>query len=209
MYKLLTLVGILFSTAIVFAQTPALPVESAYVATMSLTTYVQDSLSVALREAREVANHVHGRGQFFGRHATQAGNVWALWDTLGTFHCTAGTGMAWGDTIKVLGSSDTPKISGMTYFDLHRVFLSMNSSDSLYAARLIYGATNASVELAAGHYVSFPFKFDSSAQISSGEPFEITMPRIPAGQKVWVQIKCKQDNATAKFLFSLHEYPQR
>jgi hypothetical protein len=167
-----------------------------------MTKTITDSVGV-------IADHFHVLEQWFGRHSTQAGNNWALTDTLGAFHVVAGTSMAFGDTVKILGSADTPYRTGMVFFDMHRCLLVACSADSLYEARIIYGATNATAAVVAKQYSTFYFKFDSAnPQTSAGTPFEIKMPRLATGTKVWMQLKCVTNSATAKFLFGLHEYDQ-
>lgn len=169
----------------------------------------QDAAIKAEQEAFAAEHHNHNMEVWVGRHATQAGNNWALPDTLGGFRATAGTAMAWGDTGKIIGSADTPFRAGNKKFDLHRAFLTQTSSDSLYAARIIFGTTNASAAVAAKQYTVFYFKSDSAnPQTSAGVPFDLVMMQVDDGTKVWMQIKCVANSATARLFFGYHEYPR-
>lgn len=162
-----------------------------------------------LDETEEIEHHFHSKECWFGRHATQAANAWALKDTLGAYQLTAGTAMAYGDTMKILGSSDTPCTAGNRFFDLHEFFLTDASSDSTYAIRFIYGSTNASAAVAAGQSTTSIFRADSTnPQHSPAVTQTVQQIRLPVGTKVWAQIKCKDNSETARILVGIHEYAE-
>lgn len=170
---------------------------------------LKDSVDVTLQEAREVAEHFHTKGRWFGRSALQAGNDWAKQDTLGVYLITSGDN-TWGvdaaDTTKVIGSDDTPTAAGNKYFDMHKIFVSASTSTSLWKIRFVWSDTNFADGLAAGNYSESIFMVASAASRLS--PVDIWMPRLPSGTKVWAQGWNATDNATLSFLVGIHEYIQ-
>ena len=172
---------------------------------------VDDSLSAVKKEIREVEKHIHGSEYWFGRHATQAANTWALSDTLGPFVATSGAAV-WGadaaDTVKVFGTDDTPHVGGMVKFDVHRVLISAVTVDTPFYFRLMWHETSASHAVAADQYTEVMFMSDvTNPQQSAGQPVDIMCPRLTAGTiKMWAQCLNATDNATMSFFVGIHEY---
>lgn len=168
-----------------------------------------DSLNATLQEAREVENHFHCKGRWFGRHATQAGNNWAKQDTLGVFVSTSGNN-TWGvdaaDTTFVFGSSDTPTVAGYTWFDMHKLFVTAATQTSVYKIRFVWSTTNFADGLAAGDYTETLVIVASAASRIS--PVDIWMPKLAAGTKMWAQCWNAVDNATISYYVGIHEYIQ-
>jgi hypothetical protein len=170
---------------------------------------IRDSLDVALQDARTVEDHFHSKGRWFGRHATQAGNTWALSDTLGVFVSTSGNN-TWGvdaaDTTKIFGSSDTPTIASYKYFDMHKIFVTTASQTSVYKIRFVWSTTTFAAGLTAGNYSeTIVIVASAAARIS---PSEIWMPKLASGTKVWAQAWNATDNATVSYFVGIHEYIQ-
>ncbi len=187
----------------------SLEAQNRSVSVKEFYTDVLDSLYSALKEAREVDNHFHTKGRWFGRHALQTGNNWAKQDTLGVFVATSGDN-TWGvdaaDTVKVFGSSDTPTVAGYNYFDAHKLFVTTASQTSIYKIRFVWSTTNFADGLAAGQYSETVCIVASAASRIS--PIEIMMPRLVSGTKLWAQAWNAVDNATISFLVGIHEYTQ-
>jgi hypothetical protein len=164
-------------------------------------------LKTVEQDTYETKNHIHGKEIWFGRHATQEDNVWALRDTLGLYRGISGAN-TWGvdaaDTVKVIGSSDTPVQAGKKYFDMHKIFISASSQTDLWKIRFVWSTTNFAAGLAAGNISETVVTVNSAAARFS--PVQIMMPHLAAGTKVWAQVWNDTDNATLDFLVGIHEY---
>jgi hypothetical protein len=174
-----------------------------------ITTNLQASLDTIEEEVKEVEEHIHTRERWFGKSADQSGNDWAL-DGLTPYQAISGNN-AYGsdadDEAKVLGTDDTPVITGMTVFDLHRVLVVHVSQDSVYKMRFVYGTGTMAAAISAGQTSEIMVKFDAAnPQQSAGIPFEVKMPRLAVDTKVWCQAWNATDDATVDFFIGLHEY---
>lgn len=153
----------------------------------------------------EIETHFHSRERWVGKSADQSGDDWAA-DNLTAFQCISGNGDYGGDAndeAKVLGADDTPIISGMVYFDLHRVLVSDASSITPYKIRIVYGTGTMAAAITAGQYTEVMMTPVASVRRS---PIDVPLPRQLAGTKVWMQCKNATNNATLDFFVGVHEY---
>lgn len=169
-------------------------------------TGVKDSLAY---KVNEIERHIHSRGRWCGISGDQSGNDWCA-DTLSPFQAISGAnayGSDANDEAKVLGTADTPIISGSAKFDLHRFLIVDVSADTPYKLRLVYGAGTMADAITALQYTEVMVMSDvTNPQRSSGTPFTLQVGRLDAGTKVWVQAWNVTDNATIDFLIEIHEY---
>jgi hypothetical protein len=166
------------------------------------------SNSLAYR-VHEIERHLHGRERWMGKSADQSGADWAA-DSLTPFRAISGDG-AYGadanDEAKVLGTSDTPVITGMVRYDLHRLMMVAASSDTVYKLRIVYGSGTMADAITAGQYSEICVMADAAAAQVPHDAFEIMMPRGYCGvTQVWIQAWNATNNATIDFLVALHEY---
>lgn len=157
-----------------------------------------------------VEKHFHSRERWFGKKAVQTATDWAD-DTITPYQAISGAGDYGGDAddeAQVIGTDDTPAISGSVRYDVHRVFITDVSQDSIYKLRVVYGAGTMADMITAGQYSEVLIKFDATnPQQSAGIPFDIHMPRLVCGSdKVWLQAWNAADNATVDFFVGIHEY---
>jgi len=168
--------------------------------------------SAVYQEVYEIDNHLHNMEIWFGKSADQSGNDWALEVSMTSFQAISGNadyGADANDEAKVLGTLDTPARSGKKYFDLHRIFVNAVSADTIYYLRIVYGTGTMAAAISALQYSVIIVKFDSANPTEgAGLPSDITMPRLSAGTKVWIQTKNATNNATIDFLVGIHEYDQ-
>lgn len=71
-------------------------------------------------EVVEIERHLHNRERWFGISGDQSGNDWAVEAGLNAFRAISGNGDFGSDAndeAKVLGTADTPAISGRTKHD--------------------------------------------------------------------------------------------
>ena len=112
------------------------------------------------------------------------------------------------DAALVLGTDDTPRITGMTRFDLHRLFIAAVSVNTPWKLRIIYGSGSMLEAIASGQYTEVVLaQDDTNPQQAVGIPVDVIMPRIHCEtDKVWVQVWNATNDATIDFLVGLHEY---
>jgi len=151
--------------------------------------------------------HVHNRERWFGKSGDQSGNDWAVPAGLTFFRAISGSADFGGDAndeALVLGTADTPAISGKTTFDLHRIMVEASSVATPWVLRVIYGSGTFSAMEALGQYSDVMI-----TEAKKGGPVELIMPRATCGtDKVWVRAKNATDNATIDFFVGSHEYDE-
>lgn len=160
-----------------------------------------------LDEIEIIESHIHGREHWFGISADQSGDNWGS-DTLLPFVVTSGDG-DYKDKTKLLGTDDTPIITGETYFDLDRILVTGVSENTVYKIRIIWGTGTMIDAISNNQFTEVLVKFDSTdPQLSAGIPFDIVMPRLTVGILVWAQVKNLVDDATLSFFIGLHGYAE-
>jgi len=170
---------------------------------------IQSSLENTYAEAYETEHHLHNRARWRGKLTSQTATDWAD-DNLLPFRAISGNntyGADANDEALVIGTADTPAISGMTKYDLHRIFVIDASSTTIYKLRIVYGSGTMAAAIAAGQFSEAMIKVDAAAGQTPNTSMEILMPRLTCGtDKCWVQAWNASNNATIDFLVGLHEY---
>jgi hypothetical protein len=160
-------------------------------------------------KVHELERHFHGRERWRGKAASQTATDWAA-DLLTPFRAISGANTYGGDAndeALVLGTDDTPIISGMVRYDLHRIMMVNASSQTAYKLRIVYGSGTMADAITAGQFSELVIMSDPAASQVPHDVFEVMMPRGTCGvTKVWVQAWNATDNATIDFLVGLHEY---
>jgi len=168
---------------------------------------VSNSLAYRVHEAER---HFHGRERWYGIvTGSQSATDWAG-NTLTPYRAISGLG-AYGtdanDEALILGTADTPTMSGNVKFDLHRIFIVASSSETTWKVQLIYGTGTMAEAIAADQFSTFMLKVDSAAASSPALPVDVMMPRGTCGvTKVWARGWNASNNATIDFFVGLHEY---
>lgn len=163
-------------------------------------------------EAEVTHQHIHSAESWFGKSADQSGNNWGTVATLTPYRAISGDGDFGSDTddeAKVLGSADTPVISGKQSFDLHRLLVDTVSEATTYVLWIIWGTGTMAEAIAAGQF-SYVYIIcdETKGKTAGGAPFPIQTLRLAAGTKFWIQCKNATDDATVDFFIGLHEYDQ-
>lgn len=189
------MVGLLLHNATIYAQ-------GGHVIDLNTETVVDDSVtavhskietrakalgdtltSIHTHLVNEIETDVHAKIKWFGRHATQAGTVWALQDTLGLFRSTSGAN-TWGidaaDTTKIFGSTNFT-----TDFDISYILIVANSATTVYKVRFVWSTTNFAAGLAAGN-ITETMSIPPAANARSA-PMQVGMVELTSGTKVWAQ----------------------
>ena len=121
----------------------------------------------------------------------------------GIFQIDAGNTI-YGAWLQVLGSTDTPIITGSAYFDLHSIIFTAAERNLPYVVQVAYGTSGAAA-LTAGTYTEAVFV--PAGGLFDVGPVDLHSRRHAAGTKVWVRCICPgQNTATMNFMIGLHEY---
>lgn len=167
------------------------------------------SNSLAYR-IHEVERHFHSMERWVGKKGTQTATDWAD-DVLTPFVAISGSDDYGGDTddeALVLGTDDTPIITGSVYYDLHRVLIIDVDHSTPYKLRIVYGTGTMAQAVTAKQFSEVMVMFDAAnPTVSAGKPFDINMPRCAVDCKVWIQAWNATDNSQVDFLVGIHEYP--
>ncbi len=169
----------------------------------------RDGRSIEQWELEEHDAHFHTRERWFGLLGSQTATAWADAASLTPYVAISGSGDYGSDAddeAQVLGSADTPVLTGVSKFDARRIFITAFSATTVYMCRIVWGTGTLADAITAGQCSEFPATKPIATGLTQGIPEEIRCPRIASGTKVWVQCKNASDNATISFLFGIHEY---
>ena len=161
--------------------------------------------SLAYR-VHEVERHLHSYERWFETAAVANGEIHVA-DPAGTgggvFQMDAGN-VTWGAWLQILGSSDTPAITGSVKFDPDQILVTAAERNVVYVVQIGFGASGAAA-LSAGTYTEKPF-IPAGGVVDSG-PMDVKSKRIAVGTKAWVRCICPgQNTATLDFMIGIHEY---
>jgi hypothetical protein len=157
----------------------------------------RDIIQWILDETIEIENHLHNTEKWIGASATE--------DNLTGYQCISGNN-AFGAEVLLLDIANTPIEAGKTKFDLHRVVPVAVSVATAYLLRIVWGSGTFAAAITARQYTTVPFMGTGLGSNISGAASEVICKRIPAGYKVWAQIKNATNLATMNFLIGIHEY---
>ena len=158
-----------------------------------------------IKEVEETQHHFHNIERWFGVHGAPSATRWGTVSTLGAYNVFSGDN-TWGPFASILGSSDTPVLSGKKYFDPHQIMVVDVSHSTKYRFRMLWGAATTTA-LANGDWSETILKFDElNPQQSAGIPFMFKSKRIAAGTKVWAQTWNVTNGATVDLFVGIHEY---
>lgn len=164
----------------------------------------EDSLAYRIHE---VERHFHSYEHWFGLAAVPDGEVHRadhIGDTTTAFQMDGGND-TWGAWLQILGSSDTPHVAAMPYYDLHRLsFTSVERANAVHFLQVGFGASGAAA-LSDDTITELVFKPQT---VQGAETIiEIRTLREDAGTKAWIrQWVVGQNTGTTDFFFGLHEY---
>ena len=165
-------------------------------------------------KVHEIEKHFHNRESWVGISGSQTGGDWS--DSISdatmipVFVAISGDdtyGADANDEAWVIGTNDLPLITGMVKADIHEVFVTAASVQTIYWMRIVYGSGTMADAITAGQYSEYPIIADAAVGGSVAAVARIMMPRITSGtDKIWIQAKSTTDNATLSFYIGLHEY---
>jgi hypothetical protein len=174
-------------------------------ASAGLDTAFHNSLAYRIAE---IERHLHSYERWLGLAASPSAETHRADQISGVaipapFVIDAGNN-AWGLWVQVLGSADTPVISGSAYYDFHRLAIVNIERSFHYFVQVALGAS-AAAALSSGDFSDLVYEAPSAA---TGEaPILVQTRRKAAATKAWIRCICPgQDTATMSFFIGLHEY---
>ena len=170
-----------------------------------MTTTIIDGRDNIVREVEKVEVHVHNRERWFGKSADQSGNDWGVEAGLTVYRAISGAsafGADANDEALLLGTADTPAVTGAIWYDAHRVMVSAVSVATDCVLRFIWGTGTMAAGESADQYSDVMI-----TDAKKGGPIPLIMERVVVGTKLWARVKCATNNATFDFFIGIHEYP--
>lgn len=155
----------------------------------------------------EVERHHHHYSRAFGLAAVPNGEIHRadeITSNPAPFVVDAGND-TWGSWVQLLGSSDTPSISGKVKYDAHLVnVVAAERANVVHFIQLAAGASGTAA-LTAGTYSDKVFIPQSANGRPAPVPFGIR--RQDAGTKLWVRVLARgADTGTLSVYLEIHEY---
>lgn len=158
-------------------------------------------------EISEVERHHHHYSRAFGLAAVPNGEVHVadeITSNPGPFTVDAGND-TWGAWIQLLGTDDTPFITGKQRYDAHLItVVAAERANTVHLIQLAAGASGAAA-LTAGTYSDKVFIPQSANGRPAPVPFGIR--RQDAGTKLWIRTLARgADTGTLSIYLEIHEY---
>jgi len=162
---------------------------------------VPDSLAYKIHE---IENHLHNWERWVGLAAVPSGETHRFdIDSMIPFQMDAGND-TWGPWLQIVGSTDFPIISGMTYRDAHRILITDVERDKVITRIQIAGGEDADAAVAADNYTEFMITPQKDAKQT---PVDIMTGRAPSATKGWIRCwVAGQNTGTVDFFMGVHEY---
>ena len=158
-------------------------------------------------EIEEVDRHIHNWERWMAAAAVPNAEIHVadpIADNPVPFMLDAGND-AFGVWVQIFGSADTPIVSGMVNYDMHRLeIVAWENNSQLHIVQIAFGESGAAA-LAAGAYTEFPFQTgQGTAKVS---PIDILSRRQAVGTKCWARTFAPTLNtSTISFYAGVHEY---
>ncbi len=160
--------------------------------------------SAVLAALVDIDDHFHTRGRVFGTAAAPNGEVHvADTDSMTAFQPDAGND-TWGTWLQVVGSSDTPIITGSLHFDIPDILITAVERNNVIHRIQIAHGTSGAAALALGDYSDLIYK----PQTTQGEETYVIFQSasISVGIKVWMRVwAAGQDTGTLDAFLRIHE----
>lgn len=165
----------------------------------------EDSISYRIGE---IERHLHNTERWFGAANTPVGetHVADLMEiTNAPFTLTAGDN-DFGPWVQVLGSGDTPVVTGAVKFDQHRFLVTDTNSTNPFVIQVVSGEfEDIPTKLANFDYSSSPYI--SATNNNDSGISDVLVRRQDVGVKVWSRVRCIGESGTViSLFFGIHEY---
>jgi len=149
--------------------------------------------TATLADVVEIERHLHSGECWFGK---DPGDNLLVRNGLTGWTLTAGTGGAFGAWVQL---SDGTEIAGVSYYDLHRIFVqTASAANNYYLIQFGLGASEAQV-------VETTIPYQPSAALRQAPVF-VQGERIPANALLWARCACATNAATVVITVGVHTY---
>jgi len=156
----------------------------------------------------EIERHLHSYERWLGAAAVPVGETHiadSASDGVAPFSIDAGDDV-FGAWVQIIGSEDTPVISGNVKFDLHRIFVESVEKDDHHILQIGFGASGAAA-LSAEDYLELVFKPTGAGALSEPGPIQVNSRRQNVGTKAWARVLAPSQNTSiVTFFVGIHEY---
>ena len=158
----------------------------------------------------EIERHFHGRERWFGKLGIQTATDWADNNIATPYIAISGLntyGVGAGDEALVVGTADTPTMSGNIKYEIHQLLIVDSTSTTVWKLQIIYGSGTMAAAIAADQFSTTMVKIDAAAGQTPNVAHQVQMPRCLCGtDQVWIRGWNATDNATISFFAGWHEY---
>lgn len=179
--------------------------------TMAEAVILNTKIDAISTKVGVLETHHHTQERWCGISGDQSGNNWCA-DNITVFRAISGNngyGADANDEAKVIGSVDTPRITGNLFYDAHRLLVVAVSVNTVFRLRIVYGTGTMAAAIAAGQFTHFDVMSDDTIPArAGGRPVDVMMPRVAVETKLWIQAWNATNNATIDFLMGIHEYAE-
>jgi len=158
----------------------------------------------------EIERHLHHYNRFLVKAAIPNGEIhvadrWGLGGNITPFRIDGGND-TWGAWVQIIGTGDTPVITGRKKFDLHELHIvdhERNTTPHMF--EVASGEGTPAEALAAENFTQFPVTTGGGNEETGATEF--TNRRQSVGCKVWVRVwSTGQATGWVDFWPGLHEY---
>lgn len=155
----------------------------------------------------EMHDHIHNYERWLGAAAVPNGEIHVADSIIiskTAFVVDAGND-TWGPWLQILGSDDTPQITGQVKYDSHRFTIVQHQTNNSTHSIQIGAGESGAAALSAGVYTEFIARMGGGN--SRIDPMEIKLKRQNAGTKLWIRNWAHGvSTSTLSFFFGIHEY---
>jgi hypothetical protein len=175
----------------------------------SIVSLVKDAIS----EIEIVEEHFHGDERWYGKAVTAVGenhvaDLMSLYVkttfAIAPFRIDAGDS-AWGAWVQILGATDTPMEAGKTYYDFHKILITL-AEDTAAVTFIQIGAGATGDEAFANKTYTTIAHVTSTVQAKSSA-INFMFKRHAVGTKCWARsLSIGKNTSWVDFYIGLHEY---
>ena len=158
-----------------------------------------------IHELYEIEHHLHNYEHWFEKATTPTATHFAdhIGVGNGAFQIDAGNN-TWGAWVHILGSSDTPFVPKMRYYDFHRLEISATERAFPYFIQIGWGVDAAT---ALANYTYSSVVFCPTGATGEQSPLMIMCEHNATGTNCFARCNCPgQNTGTLDFYFGIHEY---
>lgn len=174
-------------------------------------TDLNDSTQTQIDDIETLSNKIdtepHAPERFCGLNSSPSFPTTAAdFNTMTPYQATSGND-DWGAWLHIIGSTDTPVISGKDTYDIHEVEISSVSTAAFTRMQIGWDATTTTAILSNNTYTEVVYQPSGVGINISAAPIGIRMPDLDVGVLMFVRVWMDGQNAaTVDFFVGTHEF---